>query len=191
MQKKILFAIAGPRLSGTSAFAARTAAEAARAAGCDVTIVELPKLKGSTVGCIGCHACQQLDEYRCVLKDDMTELVATLPEYDTVIIASPVYFFSLPSQAKAFIDRLYCLVKYEDGEPNSMLSQIRFGAIITSGGDEKDSGIQNIYSVLRNCAEYSGAPEPCFLHYGNCHEPEEFRANPVNAAKAIAFGRAL
>ena len=52
MSKKLLFVIAGPRLAGCTAFAARTAAEAARAAGSEVTIVELPKVKGGTTGCI-------------------------------------------------------------------------------------------------------------------------------------------
>ena len=42
MSKKILFVIAGPRLKGASAFAARTAAEGAGQAGADVEIVELP-----------------------------------------------------------------------------------------------------------------------------------------------------
>lgn len=46
----------------------------------------------------------------------MSELVASVPQYDAVVIASPVFFFSISCQAKAFLDRFFCLVKHrEDG----------------------------------------------------------------------------
>ena len=58
MSKKILFVIAGPRLKGASAFAARTAAEGAGQGGADVEIVELPKLTHvQSMGCISCMRC--------------------------------------------------------------------------------------------------------------------------------------
>ncbi|NCC85756.1 MAG: flavodoxin family protein, partial [Clostridia bacterium] len=56
--------------------------------------------------------CQHGKEYRCVIDDGMTELVASVPEYDGVVLASPVYFFSMTSQAKAFLDRCYSLLKF-------------------------------------------------------------------------------
>ncbi|MBS1371039.1 MAG: flavodoxin family protein [Lentisphaeria bacterium] len=191
MPKKMLFVIAGPRLAGSTAFAARTAAEAARAAGNEVDIVELPKLKGGNVGCISCYGCQRSGEYRCVIDDDMSRLVASLPQYDVVAIASPVFFFSISAQAKAFLDRFFSLVKHVGDGIETPLSKIRLAFITTSGGDESDSGVRNVFSTIRDCAAYAEAPEPQFLYFGNCTEPKEFKADRANTEKAAAFGRAL
>ena len=191
MGKKILFVIAGPRLEGSTAFAARKAAEAAREAGNEVTVAELPKIKGGTTGCVGCYGCQHLREFRCVIKDEMTELVASVPEYDTVVIASPVYFFAMSSQAKAFLDRFFCLLKYVGGHLETPLRRVRLGFIASAGEDEANSGVKNIYRVLRDCSKYTGAPKPVFLFFGHCGDPVKFKADPDAAEKAAAFGRGL
>lgn len=191
MGKKMLFVIAGPRLKGSTSFAAHAAADAAREAGNDVTIAELPTLQGHETGCIGCYGCQGIAEYRCVLDDEISVLAAAVAEYDTLVLASPVYFFSLTSQAKAFLDRLYCLMKYVDGKLVTPLTKIQLAVIATSGDDEAESGVRNVYKLIRDCAKYCGAPEPCFLHFGGCMDPKQFRADPANTAKAAAFGRGL
>lgn len=191
MGKKILFVIAGPRLAGSTAFAAQVAAEAAREAGNEVTIAELPKLKGGITGCLGCGCCQHGREYRCVINDGMTELVASVAKYDTVVLASPVYFFSMTSQAKAFLDRCYSLLKFIDGKLQTPLSRIQFAFIATSGEDESSSGVKNIYKIIRDCASFTGSPKPCFLHFGCCEDPKKFRSDPAVAEKAAEFGAKL
>ena len=192
MSKKLLFVIAGPRLAGCTAFAARTAAEAARAAGSEVTLVELPKVKGGTTGCISCYGCQRSAEYRCVLDDGMSELVASVPQYDAVVIASPVFFFSISCQATAFLDRFFCLIQpRDDGSIATPLGRVGLAFITTSGGDEDDSGVRNIYGTMRDCAAFLGSGEPKFLYYGLCGDPAVFKADPANAEKAAAFGRSL
>jgi len=191
MGKKLLFVITGPRLGGSTAFVTRTAAEAAREAGNDVTVVEFPKLKGHATGCLGCYSCQHSIEYKCVLDDEVTNLVASVPKYDTVIISGPVYFFSMSSQAKAFLDRFFCLLKYSDGQLKTPLSKVRLGYIATSGDDENGSGVKNIYRVIKDCASYAKGPKPCFLYFGQSGDPKEFQTDPANAEKAAAFGRSL
>ena len=57
--------------------------------------------------CIGCNSCFERDENRCFQDDDMTEIYEKLNEADTLIIASPVYFYGISAQLKAVIDRLH------------------------------------------------------------------------------------
>ena len=57
--------------------------------------------------CIGCNYCFTSDNNCCVLKDDMDMIYAKLMQSDTVIIASPVYFYGLSAQLKTLIDRLH------------------------------------------------------------------------------------
>ncbi|MDY6821000.1 MAG: flavodoxin family protein [Deferribacterota bacterium] len=54
--------------------------------------------------CIGCDNCHKLG--RCVLKDELNDLVDILYEADAFVIGSPVYVFQVSAQLKTFIDRL-------------------------------------------------------------------------------------
>jgi multimeric flavodoxin WrbA len=58
--------------------------------------------------CRACWACQKLD--RCIIDDDMSNiLIPMLLEADAVVLGSPVYFNNVSAQAKAFIDRTWCI----------------------------------------------------------------------------------
>ncbi len=57
--------------------------------------------------CIGCNTCFLRDGNRCAQDDDMTRIYGKLAESDTVVIASPVYFYGISAQLKAVIDRLH------------------------------------------------------------------------------------
>jgi len=57
--------------------------------------------------CTGCNSCFTREGNRCVQEDDMTEICARLAQADTLVIASPVYFYGVSAQLKALIDRLH------------------------------------------------------------------------------------
>lgn len=47
----------------------------------------------------------------CVIEDDMTKIYPELEKASLLVVSTPVYFYSVPSQMKAFIDR--CQVYWE------------------------------------------------------------------------------
>jgi hypothetical protein len=54
----------------------------------------------------GCLACGYCDEHGvCVQKDDMEKVYPLLDAAERIVIASPIFFYSLPGQAKLFVDR--------------------------------------------------------------------------------------
>ena len=57
--------------------------------------------------CIGCNHCFTSENNCCVLKDDMDKIYEKLMLAETVIIASPVYFYGISAQLKTLIDRLH------------------------------------------------------------------------------------
>ena len=57
--------------------------------------------------CIGCGGCDETG--RCVLEDDMVPLYDKIIEAKRVIVASPIYFYGITAQAKAFVDRTQAL----------------------------------------------------------------------------------
>lgn len=61
-------------------------------------------------GCRGCGACQKNGNC-CVIKDAMQEIYLLIEDCDTVVLASPLYFWTISVRIKAFIDRLYAVSK--------------------------------------------------------------------------------
>ena len=57
--------------------------------------------------CLGCNRCFAAEGSPCVQKDDMGIIYEKLRRADTLIIASPVYFYGISAQLKALIDRLH------------------------------------------------------------------------------------
>ena len=57
--------------------------------------------------CIGCGGCEK--EGKCVIDDDMQNLYKKIAAADRIIIASPIYFYGVTAQTKAFIDRCQAL----------------------------------------------------------------------------------
>ncbi|MDQ7778841.1 MAG: flavodoxin family protein [Planctomycetota bacterium] len=55
-------------------------------------------------GCLGC-----LKTGMCVIDDGMTEMYRRLLAADLVVVSSPIFFYGLPSQMKAVIDRCQAL----------------------------------------------------------------------------------
>lgn len=56
--------------------------------------------------CKGCYACWTKSPGRCIIKDDMAKLIEKYINADLLVWSFPLYYFGVPSQTKAFMDRL-------------------------------------------------------------------------------------
>jgi len=54
--------------------------------------------------CEACEACQR-NGGNCVQKDDMAEVLDKMMAADVIVMATPVYFYSMDAQMKTLIDR--------------------------------------------------------------------------------------
>lgn len=102
--KKVLILEGSPRIHGNSAILSDEFMKGAQEAGCHVEKVHVASKKIS--GCLGCHACQR-NGGACVQKDDMPEIQQKMIQADVIVLASPIYFYSMTAQLKALIDRTY------------------------------------------------------------------------------------
>ncbi|MEE0510183.1 MAG: flavodoxin family protein [Peptococcaceae bacterium] len=93
------------RRQGNTAQLVQAFVRGAEAAGHQVTVLSVATLRIHP--CIGCERCATEPDHACFQKDDMTQVYAALVQADTLIIASPVYFYSISAQLKALIDRLH------------------------------------------------------------------------------------
>ena len=98
---KVLGIMGSPRIGGNSDLLLDQALTGAREAGAEVEKILLVRKKIS--GCLDCKSCNVGG--RCAIRDDMLEIHPKILEADAVIHSSPVYFWSMTSQMKAYLDR--------------------------------------------------------------------------------------
>jgi multimeric flavodoxin WrbA/putative sterol carrier protein len=62
--------------------------------------------KSNIEHCLGCFSCWTKTPGKCIIKDDMSELIEKYINADVVLWSFPLYYFGMPSKIKAFLDRL-------------------------------------------------------------------------------------
>jgi len=102
---EVLVFLGSPRKKGNSEILTNAVLEGVRDAGGVPEIVRLCDLKISP--CISCGGCDK--EGKCVVEDDMTPLYDKIIRIDRIIVASPIFFYGITAQTKAFIDRTQAL----------------------------------------------------------------------------------
>ncbi len=105
--KKILVITGSARTNGNSDLMAEAFIKGASGAGHDIMKVNVGK-KGIK-GCIACNTCFSKGK-ACSFDDDFNELAPLLEKADAIVIVTPLYWFSFPSQIKATIDKLYSFI---------------------------------------------------------------------------------
>ena len=90
-----------PRKGGNSEILLGQFEKGAREAGNEVEKVSLREKK--IAPCMACYGCRGTKT--CVQKDDMGELLEKMVEADVLVLATPVYFYSMDGQLKTMIDR--------------------------------------------------------------------------------------
>ena len=100
---KVLLINGSPKENGNTAFALSQMEEVFHAAGVQTDTLQV----GAQVirGCTGCGGCYKLG--RCVIDDLVNETAARLPEYDGIVVGSPVYYASPNGTLLSFLDRLF------------------------------------------------------------------------------------
>ena len=101
----VLVFLGSPRKGGNSEILTEALLEGVRQAGGAPEEIRLCDLKISP--CLNCGGCDKTG--KCVVKDDMTKLYEKILSVDRIILASPIFFYGITAQAKAFIDRTQAL----------------------------------------------------------------------------------
>ena len=86
-------------------------------------------------------------------------LVSELQSADDLVIATPIYNFSVPAALKAWID-LICrdniTFVYENDRPRGLLANKRATVIITSGGTIAETDVDYASGYIRHIMEFIG-----------------------------------
>lgn len=105
--------LGGGRPRGNTAQLAEAFSKGAKEAGQKVETISL--LQKEVKGCMGCNACRYSKP--CIIQDSFSEIMPKILDADCLVFASPLYFWTLSSRIKAFIERFYCLAQQDDHPP--------------------------------------------------------------------------
>lgn len=124
--RNILILVGSGIKGGNTDRLAHAFTEGAREKGHTVHSVFLGSLELS--GCLGCGACQQ--DHVCIQKDGMAEIYSLFEQCDTIVLASPLYFWTVSARIKAFIERLYAISRDDQYPPKDCV------LLMTAGDDQ-------------------------------------------------------
>lgn len=127
-----------PRQNGTTATLLNKALEGAASRGAETEFIQLSQLKMK--GCRACFSCKKRGgkSYgKCALRDGMTPLYAKIEDADAVFVGSPIYFGTVSSATKMFIERLFPYFSYKDYS-SSFPKKTPVGLVVTMGVNDQE-----------------------------------------------------
>ena len=183
--KQVLVILGSPRRMGNSAALAARISRGAESAGAEVENLFLQDLEISP--CRGCDTCQQHDSKGCAIKDDMQEIYSKLIRADAWVIASPVYWFTMSSQTKIFMDRCYALPAYAE---NPFVGKLIAIAMSYGDVDPVKSGCVNALRTFQDAFSYTRS-NLAGMVYGSAMGAGEIENNGALMKEAEELGRQL
>ena len=106
---KILAIVGSPRLNGNTNYLVDQALEEASRLGVDTEKIVLSQYQVNP--CLGHDDCSSFES--CTQEDDANWILDKFLNADGVILATPVYWYNVSAQMKAFIDRNYFPYKHD------------------------------------------------------------------------------
>jgi multimeric flavodoxin WrbA len=119
-------------------------------------------------GCQGCFRCTETG--RCVQQDDMQPIYDDIAACDSIILASPVYMWSMSSQLKTAVDRLFAFLR--PGHGSALKPGIKVLLLFTQGQPDRDMFRHYFEHVGKNM-QFMSFGEYKILVAGGTHAPEQ------------------
>ena len=179
MSKKVLILSGSPRKGGNSDLLCDEFLRGAVEAGNEVEKIRVAEKK---VGyCTACYYCQKSHGV-CAKKDDMGEILQKMIDADVIVLASPVYFYSINAQLKTVIDRT--VARWTD------IKDKEFYYIVTCADEEREAAERTLecFRGFADCVD--GAEEKGVIYGTGVYEAGKIKNNPA-CSKAYEMGKSI
>ncbi|CAM4158868.1 FMN-dependent NADH-azoreductase [Shewanella aquimarina] len=126
----------------------------------DLAAQPLPVLDGEIA--MGLHGGDELTARQQEVLALSDELVAELKAHDTLVIAAPMYNFSIPTQLKNWIDlvaRAGVTFTYTENGPKGLVEGKRAVLVTTRGGVHKNGASDHVVPYLKTVLGFIGIDE--------------------------------
>lgn len=179
MSKNVLIISSSPRKGGNSDTLCEQFSKGAKEAGNQVEKLRLSELKIDY--CSACYACKKIGH--CVKQDDMEVVLSKMREADVIVLATPVYFFTMCAQMKTMIDRTL------GGAQISGLENKEF-YLIAAAADEK-AAMERTIDGLRGYLEcLPGAKEVGVIYGAGAWQLGDIQSSPA-MQEAYQMGKSI
>lgn len=146
MSKNIVILNGSPRKKGNTSSLTASFTEGAKSKGHKVTEFFLNDM--NIHGCKGCFGGHSSRECPCVQKDDMNVIYPTITESDVIVLASPLYYWTVSGQLKTAVDRLFAL---EEGDGQKLRGNDRAGILLMAA---EGNGFEDSLNYFNHLMEH-------------------------------------
>ena len=136
MSKKIVILNGSPRKNGNTSALTAAFTKGAEESGNKVTEFFLGSM--TIHGCKGCWSGGKNPDSPCVQKDDMEKIYPVYKEADIVVLASPLYYWTISGQLKIVFDRLFAVAECDEDYRNPKKESIFIMAAEGYGFEESE-----------------------------------------------------
>jgi len=175
--KRVIVISTSLRRGSNSDMLADKFVEGAKVAGNDV---EKISLVGKEIQfCMGCMGCQKLG--RCVIKDDVNDIMAKVLEADVVVWATPIYYYEMSGQMKTLIDRMNAMYPLE--------YKFRDVYLLTTAAEDEEETPKRAETGLMGWIDcYPKSRLAGTIFCGGVNEPREIEGN-AKLQEAFEMGK--
>lgn len=166
--KNVLILSASPRKGGNSDLLCDQFLAGAREAGHRAEKIFLRDKKINY--CLGCGVCNTT--HCCVQKDDMKDVLDKMVQADVIVLATPVYFYTMDAQMKTLIDRT--VPRYTEISGKAFY-------FIVSAADNSQKNMQKTIDGFRGFTEdcLEGAQEKDIIYGVGAWQAGEIKDTPA------------
>lgn len=177
---QIIVLMGSPRRKGNTAKLVEAFLSGIKTENCTVEVIDVATKE--IHGCIGCNHCYRDEQHRCVFKDDMITIYERLAQANTIVIATPVYFYSISSQLKAIVDRLH--------NPIRNTFRVKQLALLSVCADTIPSVFDSILVMYRSVLDYFNLKDAGIVTVNGVSNPGDIVGNSA-LDKARKLGEKL
>lgn len=145
-----------PRKNWNTATLLKKALDGAASAGAEVELIHLYDLEFK--GCCSCFSCKRKEgrsSERCVMKDDLTEVLERVIASEILLLGSPIYLGNITGEMKSFMERLvFAVLSYDRAERTDFKGVIQTGFIYTMGLPYEMLGSAGYQYIFENNKNY-------------------------------------
>ena len=171
-------------MNGNTAVLSEQLASGAREIGAEVENIYLHGL--DIQACDACDGCQSGGK-GCVIGDDMQDIYPKLLSAAAIVIATPVYWYSMTAQMKLCLDRWYALESGQDFE----LKGKKLALLMVYGdSDLYSSGGITVIHTLEGSCRYTGMKFDSIVH-GSAMDIGDAEKDPSLMDRAFQLGKKL
>jgi len=176
-----------PRIKGNTDLLLDKALQGAQSEEIEVEKLVVDKLK--IAPCREYYGC--LRDGNCVIRDDMVDIYPKLLDTDSIIVASPIFFYGVTGQLKALIDRCQALWVRKYILKQDLPDSARKGAFIAVGATRGEQLFDGAILTVKYFFKTIGVKYVAELLVRGVDKKGEIKEHPTALSEAFALGKRL